>query len=295
MDRFDRNIRLFGIEGQNKLRESHVVVIGCGGLGQHVIQQLGYLGVGCITLIDDEELSRSNLNRYVLAHHDDPIPGTHKCDLGARSLAVIDPEIIVIPIRASVRSEEAFAAMRPADYMIGCLDNDGARLILNEFSCAYKKPYLDCATDTYADEILRFGGRVAFVGNAKGCLVCMNQLDLDQAREDLESNATRRDRVTTYGVDNDMLDDAGPSVVAVNGVIASLAITEFMLDVTGMRSAKRLLVYRGDRGIVTVNDSVQGDNCYYCCVAHGTGDNSGIERYLLIEDRRHPILSSSCV
>jgi len=54
MDRFDRNIRFFGTEGQAKLRNAHVAVIGCGGLGQHVIQQLAFLGIGKLTLIEHQ-------------------------------------------------------------------------------------------------------------------------------------------------------------------------------------------------------------------------------------------------
>lgn len=280
MDRFDRNIRFFGIEGQRKLRACHVVVIGCGGLGQHVVQQLAFLGIGRITVIDDEELGRSNLNRYVLAFHDDPIPGTHKCDLAVRAVSAIDPDIIVKPVRAGLRSAEAFAAIQDADYLIGCLDNDGARLVLNEIACAYEKPYFDLASDTNEDDILRFGGRVAFVSKESGCLVCMDQLDLNQAREDLESDASRKDRASIYGVGNELLDDGGPSVVSLNGVIASLAVTEFMVHVTCMRPAKRLLVYRGDRGIVSVNNSASEDNCYYCSVARGLGDGADLIRYL---------------
>lgn len=284
MDRFDRNIRFFGVEGQRNLRGCHVAVIGCGGLGQHVIQQLAYLGVGTITVIEDEELGRSNLNRYVLAFNDDPIPGTHKCDLAVRAVLVIDPTIVVKPVRASLRSVEAFAAMRNADYLIGCLDNDGARLILNEYACAYEKPYFDLASDTNEDDILRFGGRVAFVSKDSGCLVCMDQLDLNQARQDLESEASRRDRASIYGVDNELLDEGGPSVVSLNGVVASLAVMEFMTHVTNMRPAKRLLTYRGDRGIVTADNSSRDNNCYYCSVIRGLGDGAGLSRYLMDVD-----------
>src|SRR5712691_4950162 len=216
MDRFDRNVRFFGAEGQAKLRDAHVAVVGCGGLGQHVIQQLAFLGVGKLTLIEDEALSRSNLNRYVLARHDDPVPGTHKID----------------------------KALRAVHSVFGCFDNDGARLILNEYAKAYSKEYYDLASDIEQDAGLRYGGRIVRVDHTPGCLVCLEQIDLADAREDLESEAARQDRRKIYGVDADLLDEGGPSVVSINGVVASLGVTEYMVGVSCIRPPKRLVVYR---------------------------------------------------
>lgn len=280
MDRFDRNVRFFGAEGQAKLRNAHVAVVGCGGLGQHVIQQLAFLGVGKLTLIEDETLSRSNLNRYVLARHDDPIPGTHKIDIALRAITAIDPTIEILPIRNSIRSRKAFDALRPAQSVFGCLDNDGARLVLNEYAKAYLKEYYDLASDIEQDAGIRFGGRVVRVDHTPGCLVCLEQIDLAAAREDLESEAARRDRRKIYGVDADLLDEGGPSVVSINGVVASLGVTEYMLSVTGVRPPRRLLTYRGDRGIVTTGVVESPPSCYFCKTLSGAGASAGVERYL---------------
>jgi len=280
MDRFDRNIRFFGADGQTKFRNAHVAVAGCGGLGQHVIQQLAFLGVGKLTLIEDEALSRSNLNRYVLARHDDPIPGTHKIDNALRAISAIDPSIEVTPIRYSIRSCEAFEALRPVHTVFGCFDNDGARLILNEYAKAYAKEYYDLASDIEQDAGLRYGGRVVRIDQTPGCLVCLGHIDLAAAREDLESEAARRDRAKIYGVDAELLDEGGPSVVSINGVVASLAVTEYMVGVSGIRLPKRLIVYRGDRGIVTTGVVESPPSCYFCKTLAGAGASAGVERYL---------------
>jgi len=281
MDRFDRNVRFFGADGQAKLRNAHVAVVGCGGLGQHVIQQLAFLGVGKLTLIEDEALSRSNLNRYVLARHDDPIPGTHKIDNALRAISAIDPSIEVTPVRNSIRSQEAFDALRPVHSLFGCLDNDGARLILNEYAKAYSKEYYDLASDIEQDAGLRYGGRVVRIDQTPGCLVCLGHIDLAAAREDLESDTARRDRTKIYGVDTELLDEGGPSVVSINGVVASLGVTEYMLSVAGVRSPKRLLTYRGDRGIVTTGDADAAPGCYFCKTIAGAGASAAVERYII--------------
>ncbi|MGH9428743.1 MAG: HesA/MoeB/ThiF family protein, partial [Terriglobia bacterium] len=99
--RFDRNTRFFGDEGQARLRTTHVTVVGIGGLGTHVVQQLAFLGVGVMTLIDDEELDETNRNRYIGSRADDPMPGTPKTLIGERLIRSIDPSVGVTRLDAS--------------------------------------------------------------------------------------------------------------------------------------------------------------------------------------------------
>lgn len=280
MNRFDRNISFFGAEGQERLRAHHVAIVGCGGLGEHVIQQLAYLGIGALTLIDDEELSETNRNRYIFARHDDPVPGTHKVNLAVRAVREIDPSIKTFPVRASLRSEVAFQSLREANTIFGCVDNDGARLILTEFTSAYEKDYYDLATDTDDAGMLRFGGRVVFSGKESGCPVCFDALGLTAARDDLASDKTRLDRANIYGVAEELLENVGPSVVSLNGIVASLGVTEFMVGITGIRSPKNFISYHGNRGIVTLAQQEKVKDCYYCSAIRGSHEKSGVERYL---------------
>ncbi|MDE2823495.1 MAG: ThiF family adenylyltransferase, partial [Chloroflexota bacterium] len=180
-ERHDRNVRFFGVEGQDRLSAASVAVVGIGGLGTHVVQQLALLGVGRVVLIDDEEVDNSNRNRYIGLRHDDPVPGMPKVALGLRIAREINPNVEVVPICAPLRSQAAFDAVIDCGYVFGCLDNEGARLILNELCLAYAKPYFDLASDIL-DGGSRYGGRVCFVGNNGGCLVCRGELDTDAAR-----------------------------------------------------------------------------------------------------------------
>lgn len=283
--RFDRNVRFFGKEGQARLQEKHVTIVGGGGVGEHAIQQLAFLGPSAITVVDDEELTRSNLNRYVLARHDDPIPGTTKVNIAERAIRTINPAIEVVKVKTPLRSREAFDALHAADVVFGCVDNDGARLVLVEYCLAYGKDYFDLATDIKIEDGLRYGGRMVFMGKSgDGCLVCLGELDMHQARQDLEDEAARRDRERIYGVDKSLLDEGGPSVVSLNGVVASLGVTEFMVHATGIRSPKKFLVYRGHQGIVTNNKDEPTPGCYYCGIVKGSGAKANVERYLQGKD-----------
>jgi hypothetical protein len=280
LGRFDRNERFFGAEGQERLRRLHVAVVGVGGLGTHVLQQLAFLGVGRVALIDAEDLDKTNQNRYVTARHDDPIPGSRKVDLGERLILSIDPGIQVKIIPNSLVSVEAFEVITGADYVFGCVDREGPRLILNELCLAYDRPYLDLASDIETKPLLVYGGRVCFVGAADGCLVCLGVLDLDEACTDLGGPALWEERRALYGVNRGLLGATGPSVVSINGLVASLAVTEFMVGATGIRIPYRLLHYHGHLGKVTVNADTPRENCYYCQRIRGRGKDAEVERYI---------------
>jgi molybdopterin/thiamine biosynthesis adenylyltransferase len=278
-DRFDRNERLFGAPGQQALRRARVAIVGIGGLGTHVVQQLALLGVGVLILIDHEDLSRSNRNRYIGAWHDDPVPGSPKVMLGRRLAQLIDPRIKVIPVYDSLLSSAGLAGIRESDYVLGCVDSDGVRFVLNEICLAYGKPLFDLASD--APQPGYYGGRVAVVWGDSGCLHCRGLLDDEDVRRFLSTDEILENEASVYGIDRRALDEAGPSVVSVNGVIASLGVTEFMAAVAGIRAPHLHLNYRGDRGTVSPRQDERAADCYYCNIVKGQGDAAGFERYFV--------------
>lgn len=284
-DRFDRQVDLFGAQGQERLRATHAAIVGVGGVGSFVAQGLALLGVGAITLIDADELAETNRNRHVCARKSDPIPGTLKANITARSIWDYDDAITVTPLPRSVIGPEGFEALGAADVVFGCVDLEGPRLVLTEFCAAYEKAYFDIATEVFPGSPPRYGGRV-FSSVGGGCLVCMDQLDLEEAREDLESPAERAARLTAYGVPTEALARTGPSVVSINGVVASLAITEFMKWRTGLGAPTRLLRYDGASGKVTLSADKPRTDCWYCHGVRGQGARVDVERYL-----RQPALS----
>ena len=278
--RFERQIRLFGKEGQKQIQNARVTVVGAGGLGSHVIQQLAFLGVGCLTIIDPDELEKSNLNRLIGARHDDPIPGTKKVDIANRLVDSINQSIKLYTVPKELKTKEVFTEIKKSNYVFGCVDNDGSRLVLNELCSAFEIPYLDLASDIIKDEhSLDYGGRVFVNFDNNGCLCCYKVISLSNASLELESPETQIDREKIYGVSQKYLDETGPSVVSIDGVVASLAVTEFMVMITGLREPNRLLNYRGHFGIVNKSKDKPHPNCYYCKSIRGRRDNTNIDRY----------------
>ena len=279
-DRFDRQVRFFGKEGQERLAAARVAVVGVGGLGGHVVQQLAFLGVHAIAPIDAQELDLTNRNRLVGAREDDPIPGTRKVDIAERTAKAIDSSIGVDKVFDSFLSKRGFDELIGADYVFGCLDTEGARLVLTELCAAYAKPYVDISSDILPGDLVKYGGQVCIAWSGNGCLSCMNVLDRAQAAVELAGPEERRRRANIYGISSDLLDDIGPSVVTINGAVASLAVTEFMVGVTHLRATNRLLTYYGQTGKVTVSADAPSPDCYYCKGLWGTGDRADVQRYV---------------
>ena len=279
-DRFDRQIRFFGKEGQQRLATSRVAVVGVGGLGSHVVQQLAFLGVHTIAPIDAQELDLTNRNRLVGAREADPIPGTRKVEIAERTAKAIDSSTIVDKVFDSFVSTRGFAAIIGADYVFGCLDSEGTRLVLTELCAAHAKPYVDVSSDILPGPPVDYGGQICIAQSGNGCLSCMNVLDRAEAAVDLGGPEARHQWAEIYGIPLDQLDRVGPSVVSINGAVASLAVTEFMLSVTGIRDPNRLLTYHGRTGKVTVSTDTPAPDCYYCKGLWGTGDCADVQRYV---------------
>jgi len=262
--RYSRNEALFGQEGQRKIAATKVTVIGLGGLGSHVAQQLAYLGVVAQTPVDFDLVTSSSMNRLVGAFDTDVAAKTKKTIVAKRMIEAINPNAIVEPVDAKIDTAEAEAAVAATDVVFGCLDRNLPRLKLTELCSRYAKPLFDLATDTGGEgNDLWYGGRVVFA-NGAGCLVCRNLLDQQEMTRDSMSPQQREAHDRIYSVERGALGEAGPMVVSINGVVASLAVTEFMVFVTGMREPVSHLIYRGHAGTVGRSNDAPEAGCYFC-------------------------------
>jgi hypothetical protein len=117
-------------------------------------------------------------------------------------------------------------------------------------------------------------------------LMCLDVLAQEEVRRDLASPSEQHDRDRIYGVDRNLLDGAGPSVVSINGAVTSLAMTEFMVRVTGVRAPQRVLTYYGHSGKVTASTDSPNRDCWYCKCVWGRSEEADVERYLHTDIRR---------
>ena len=263
-DRYTRQIALFGSDGQDRIKNTHIGLVGLGGLGSRLAQQFAYLGIEHYTLIDGDTASSHSLNRLVSAVPTDV--GTHKTELAERLIRAVKPTANIANIPEHLDDIDAYAALRDAELIVGGLDSDLARLQLTDIASTLGIVYLDAATDILTTGgSLVYGGRILTCGLAPGCLSCLDLLDQREIRHAGMTDAERAAEAAIYGVPVDALETGtGPSVVTINGVVASLAATEAMVYITGLRAPVKQLLYRGEEGGVRINRDQPTRTCPYC-------------------------------
>lgn len=227
-ERYQRQTLFFGSLTQKKLARSTVAIVGLGGLGSFVALQLAHLGVGHLILIDPDRVERTNLNRLLGAKEDDI--GLHKVAVYEQMIRKISEATQVTALPLSLIDREDHTAIdyaKGADIIVGCVDNDGARLILNQLAARYLIPLVDGGTGIHlpeGDEPPVVGGQVQVVLPGSGCLECRGYIHPQRAQFDLAPVASQKEaRLRGYGTD-----EVAPSVISLNGVIASQQVAEVL-------------------------------------------------------------------
>jgi hypothetical protein len=261
-ERFSRQVALFGREGQLKIAANRAAIVGLGGLGSHLAQQLALLGVIDFVLIDHDRVTASSRNRVIGARPDD-VDKTTKVEVAKRVILDIEPTAVVDC--RSVKLEAARDALADRTVVFAGIDSDLVRLQLTEIAAENHLPYFDLASDTDVDDngAPTFGGRVVFADGTR-CPYCLGLLDQDEIRRDGLPLEARKAHDEIYGIDRDALGESGPAVVSVNGVVASIAVTEFMVWATEMREPEPQLVYYGERRIIRRVLDHGDPSCPYC-------------------------------
>ncbi len=167
--RYARQILLpeVGGAGQARLLAAKVLVIGAGGLGSPLLLYLAAAGVGTITVVDDDAVALSNLQRQILYATTDV--GAPKAVCAAVRLASLNPDPQVTPLVARVTAENAAGLVAAHDVVADCCDNFGSRFLINDACAAVDKPLVFAAVQGFA-------GQVAVFDPARGgpCLRCFN-------------------------------------------------------------------------------------------------------------------------
>lgn len=132
LERYSRHLSLpgFGLEGQRRLRAASALVIGAGGLGAPVLGYLAAAGIGSITIIDDDVVEASNLQRQII--HRDADVGRAKAESAAAALRRLDPGLVVRPIVGRLSPENALDLFAAHDVVLDGADNFATRYLSND-------------------------------------------------------------------------------------------------------------------------------------------------------------------
>ena len=170
LERYARHIILpeVGGEGQARLIEAKVLVIGAGGLGSPVLMYLAAAGVGTIGVVDDDRVDLSNLQRQIV--HATSRIGVGKAESARAALAEINPEVRVVPHAERLRAENALALVGAYDLVADGSDNFATRYLVNDACYLARTPLVSAA-------MLRFEGQIstfkAYLDGDHPCYRCL--------------------------------------------------------------------------------------------------------------------------
>lgn len=268
-DMHHRQILAFGEVGQKRIQKTKVAIVGLGGTGSQVFQQLAHLGVKRFVIIDHDYVEESNRSRIVGSRPDDSAKGKPKVEVMERLGREIDPRIEIFSVRNSVNNLSAALQLRDADVIFCCTDNLRSRLVLNRTAFQYLIPLVDIGIDIHASEhgkIQSASGRVMVILPDEPCLVCLGIITP-------EALQVETDHETGYISGEDIPD---PSVISLNGAVASLAVTEFIDLLTGFERRKDPETYQMYdilKGVVWREKMTHTHPCNICKEVRALGDN----------------------
>jgi adenylyltransferase/sulfurtransferase len=167
--RYSRHILLpeIDIEGQQKLLSARALIVGAGGLGSPVALYLASAGVGRITVVDDDVVELTNLQRQI-AHDMDSL-GQNKAASAARRMQALNPDIEVLPLAERLSGERLAALVAEHDVVLDCCDNFATRHAVNAACVAAAVPLVSGAAVRFAGQLAVFDPRDA----ASPCYHCL--------------------------------------------------------------------------------------------------------------------------
>jgi molybdopterin-synthase adenylyltransferase len=167
--RYSRHILLddLGIEGQERLLASHALVIGAGGLGSPVALYLAASGVGQITVVDDDTVDVTNLQRQIA--HSTARVGMHKTESMAQAMAALNPAVNITTIAQRADALLLNEWVAKADVVIDCCDNFQTRHAVNAACVAHAKPLVSGAAIGFDGQVSVFDTR----DSAGPCYACL--------------------------------------------------------------------------------------------------------------------------
>jgi len=265
----DRQVRLLGLRGQRRLADIRVGIVGLGGTGSVVAQQLAYLGVNDFLLLDPDAVEQTNLNRLVGGSISDI--GKTKVSVIARQIKTINSNARVNTVALNVLDSDAARVLTEADAVFCCTDSQASRVVLNQLAYQYFIPCIDIGVSitTAARKVVRVTARTQLLAPGQACLTCQELLDSNVIRQEFMTPEQRAQDPYFLGEG-----EPQPAVISLNSTISSLAVTMFLAVVAELPSRARHLVYDALQGKVRSATASQYPTCIVCSKngALGRGD-----------------------
>lgn len=267
---YDRQVRAFGEVGQKVISSLRVGIVGLGGTGSVIAQQLAHLGVRDFLLLDPDTLEETNLNRVVGATRERI--GEPKVEVAKEMILRINPEASVEAKIKSVLQNSVLKQLVDTDFVFSCTDSHGSRALINQLAYQYYLPTIDMGVVIAVQEgkVEHVAARTQLLAPGQPCMTCGNILDAEEIRRDLLSDFERKNDPYILNAT-----EPAPAVISLNSTIASMAITMFLSYVAGIPGNARFIQYNAITGISRPVIYSQHPTCIVCSRNGGLGKGDG--------------------
>ena len=266
---YDRQIRAFGLDGQRALSGVGIGIVGVGGTGSSVAEQLAREGVMRFTLVDHDTFDPSNRTR--MYGTDAGTERRPKVEIVGANIKRISPGSAVEEVCADVVSQESLALLGECDAVFSCTDRHRPRSILNELAHQMFIPVIDVGVgvDSSGGRVSGASMRVNLVSPSLPCLHCAGVISPDRILAESLGPGDRGNRERRGYVEG--IEDAAPSVVSLTTMAAGLAVfllKDMLFKVAGS-DACMVVANMGDLTAQTLSPRVRPD-CV-CSLRSGMG------------------------
>lgn len=167
--RYSRQLMLpdFGEAAQLKLKQTKVLLIGCGGLGHAASQYLVSSGIGQLTLVDGDKVELSNLQRQILFRDSDR--GFNKAKMAARQLKQLNPYVQIAAIEQHFSADNAETLLANTDWVLDCTDNFQSRKLINKLCQQHQISLISAAAIAQQGQLMLW----PFAQNQSPCYCCL--------------------------------------------------------------------------------------------------------------------------
>jgi molybdopterin/thiamine biosynthesis adenylyltransferase len=265
-DRFDRQVRAFGAEGQAAIAALKIGIVGLGGTGSVTAQQLALLGVRDFVLIDFDRVDKTSLNRLVGATRGDI--GMDKIEVAKRQILEIDPDSSVEMIGGDIADDGIARKLLDRDLIFGCTDSHASRAILGQIAYQYLIPVIDMGVSLSVRDgkLAKVTGRTQLLAPGLPCFLCLELLDSETIRREMLTSELRSADPYIDGAH-----EPQPSVISLNSTVSSLAVSMFLGAVTEAPLDATFLRYDGMKGLVKPLAGMIDPGCYVCSSSNALG------------------------
>ena len=256
-DIYNRGILALGVDTMKQIMSNQTVaVVGVGGLGSIIAENLIHMGFQHLILIDNDTLELSNLNRIAGASYNDAVNHAYKADAAAKHLRAINPKCEVKPLVASIHDKDAEEAIAAADWIIACTDNHSSRFRVQEYAFKYYVPFITAGVNITVENeaVSDVSGEVITVRMGDSyCLSCLNRINFDAVASEIHPDQQVRDGLVRRGYVKGM-DMKEPAVKTLNSIIAGLTVDSLVNQYTQRQRTIPVLVYENNESPCVYED-----------------------------------------